>query len=184
MLQTIGQGMGDMINARGRRPLHVAEGFAILLGAVTVSAALAARNAPTRENPKRRVEEAMLDKPDFAPEQKDFAAIWGPLFLVLTLSGIRIWNSPPSPARSRALGFWALIQGLHAVWALLGPRRQTAQLATAAATLGGGLAYLNEARKVDSTSAALVSPYVGWMSVANLIKGEVWRRNKDKPTIH
>ena len=32
MLQTIGQGMGDMINARGRKPLHVAEGLAILNG--------------------------------------------------------------------------------------------------------------------------------------------------------
>ena len=184
MLQTIGQGMGDMINARGRRPLHVAEGLAILLGAVTVSAALAAKNAPSKEHPKQRAQEAMLDKPDFAPDQDDFGAIWGPLFLVLTLSGLRVWNSPSSPHRTRALAFWGLIQGLHAVWSLLGPRRQSAQMGVAVATLGSGLAYLNEARKVDSTSAALVSPYVGWMSLANVIKGEVWRRNKDKPTIH
>ena len=184
MLQTIGQGMGDMLNARGRRPLHVMEGLAICLGAVTVSAALAARNAPSKEHPKQRAAEAMLDKPDIAPDKDDLGAIWAPLFLVLTLSGLRIWNSPASPARTRALGFWGAIQGLHAIWALLGPRRQTAQLAVAVATLGGGLAFLNEARKVDSTSAALVSPYVGWMSLANVIKGEVWRRNKDRPTIH
>jgi tryptophan-rich sensory protein len=184
MLQTLGQGVGDMLNARGRRPLHVMEGLAICLGAVTVSAALAARNAPSQEHPGRRLQEAMLDKPDFAPDQQDAAAIWAPLFLVLSLSGIRVWNSPASPSRSRALGLWAGIQGLHAVWALLGPRRQTAQMVVAVATLGGGLAYLNEARKVDSTSAALVSPYVGWMSIANVIKGEVWRRNKDNPTIH
>jgi translocator protein len=184
MLQTLGQGMGDMLNARGRRPLHVVEGLAICLGAVTISAALAARNAPSREHPRLRAQEAMLDKPDMAPETKDLGAIWAPLFLVLTLSGIRIWNSPDSPARSRALGLWGLIQTLHAVWAMLGPKRQSAQLATTVGTLGAGIAYLYEARKVDSTSAALVSPYVGWMSLANLIKGEVWRRNKDNPTVH
>jgi benzodiazapine receptor len=184
MLQTLGQGMGDMLNARGRRPVHVAEGLAICLGVVTVSAALAARNMPSREHPKKRLETAMLDKPEIAPDEKDMGAIWAPLFLVLSLSGIRVWNAPPSPARNRALGLWAGIQALHGVWALLGPRRQTAQMAVAVATLGGGIAYLNEARKVDSTSVALVSPYVGWMSIANVIKGEVWRRNKDKPTIH
>ncbi|MGZ8362268.1 MAG: TspO/MBR family protein [Caulobacteraceae bacterium] len=184
MLQTVQQGVEDMLNSDGRRPLHVVEGLALILGAAVLTGAIAAKTAPTVENPKQLVQNASLDKPAFAPKEKDMAAIWGPLFLVLALSGLRVWNAPASAARTRALGFWGLIQACHAVWTLLGPRRQTARLGASAATLGAGLAYLNDARKVDSTSAALVSPYVGWMSFANVVGGEIWRRNKDKPTIH
>lgn len=183
-LTSAAQGAKDMINARGRPPVHIAEGIALALGGVLLTGALAAATAPTKANPTARAQDRRLDKPDFAPKTKDMGAIWAPLFLVLGLSGLRVWNAPASPERTRALGLWGLLQGLHATWAVLGPTRQTAQTVVAASTLMTGLGYLYEVRKVDTTSAALVSPYVGWTSLAGLITGEIWRRNKDKPTVH
>ena len=154
MLQNLRQGAGYIINARGRRPLHVLEGLALCAGALVLAGALGARTAPTRANPKLKAQDAMLDKPAIAPRARDMGALWGPMFLVLALSGLRVWNAPSSPARTRALSLWGLLQGLHSIWALLGPTRQTGQLVAAAGAMGAGGAYLYEARKVDATSAA------------------------------
>lgn len=173
-----------LINARGRSPKHVAEGIALCAVAVLASAAIAGAAAPTKANPTRNRQDAMLRKPDMQPPKKTFAAVWAPLFATLTLSGVRIWNAPASRARSRALGLWGLLQGMNALTMLWGPKQQTATLATHLATLGGAIAYINEARKVDATSAAIVSPYLGWMSFAGVLSEQVWRKNKDRPTIH
>jgi tryptophan-rich sensory protein len=184
MLQGVGDQFQGLINARGRSSAHVAEGVALCTLAVLASAAIAGAAAPTKANPKRERENARLHKPDFQPPKKTFGAVWAPLFAVLTLSGIRIWNAPESRARGRALGLWGGLQVLNALTMLWGPRRQTATLVTHLASLGGAFAYLNEARKVDATYAAIVSPYLGWMSFAGILSEEVWRKNKDRPTIH
>ena len=60
---------------------------------------------------------------------------------------------------------------------LKSPGQQTAQLATNLATMGAGLAYASEAKKVDPPAATIVAPYVSWMAFANLITEELWRRN-------
>jgi translocator protein len=184
MLQSVGDQFQGLINARGRSATHVVEGVALCALAVAASAAIAGAAAPTKANPRRERQAARLHKPDFQPPKKTFAAVWGPLFAVLTLSGIRIWNAPDSSARGRALGLWGSLQVLNALTMLWGPQRQTATLLTHLASLGGAFAYLNEARKVDATSAAIVSPYLGWMSFAGILSEEVWRKNRDRPTIH
>jgi benzodiazapine receptor len=185
MLQEMGAEFESLINARGRSRTHVAEGVALCVGAVLVSALLAAKAAPTDANLKRQIENRLLRHPPFEPPKKTFALVWPPLFLSLTLSGLRIWNAPASPARSRALGFWGAVQGLNALWMLWGPRRQAATLATAVATLGSAVAYMNNARKVDGPAAAMVSPYLGWISFAGLLTEELWRKNRGPaPTIH
>ena len=43
-----------------------------------------------------------------------------PLFIAMTLSGLRTWNAPSSPARTRALTIWSLVQGFNALWLGLG----------------------------------------------------------------
>ncbi len=184
MLQGIGQELETLINAEGRSRNHVAEGVALCAGAVLLSAFLAAKAAPTRKNPKRYLENELLQHPKIEPPRKSFALVWPPLFLTLTLSGLRIWNAPASKERTKALGFWGAVQGLNALWMLWGPRRQSATLATAAATLGSAVAYMNSARKVDGPAAAMVSPYLGWISFAGILTEELWRKNRDRPTIH
>jgi benzodiazapine receptor len=180
----IGDQLQGLINARGRSPGHVAGGLALCATAVLASAAIAAAAAPTKANPTRARQNAMLRKPDMQPPKKTFAAVWPPLFATLTLSGVRIWNAPSSPARSRAMGLWGLLQAMNALTMLWGPKQQSATLATHLATLGGAFAYVNEARKVDATSAAIVSPYLGWMSFAGILSEEIWRKNRNRPTIH
>jgi tryptophan-rich sensory protein len=174
----------NLANSRGRSIQHLLIGLGVTAGAVVGSAVIARLNAPTPDNPKRRAEYDALDQPAFTPPPLAFSIIWPPLFLALTVSGLRIWNAPRSPARTQALTLWGGVQALNALWMALGPRRLGAQLATAVTSLGASAAYVWRARKVDPPAAKMVAPYVGWIGFANVLTEELWRKNAAKPTIH
>ena len=57
-------------------------------------------------------------------------------------------------------------------------------MATAIVSLGTALAYAWRARRVDASAANMVAPYVGWIGFANVLTGDLWRRNGPRPTIH
>lgn len=174
----------EIANSRGRSTQHLLTGVAITAGAVLTSALIAARHAPTAANSEVKRDFDRLEKPAFQPPSKAFSLIWPPLFLALTVSGLRIWNAPPSPARTQALTLWGAAQALNATWMALGPKRLGGQLATAVASLGTSLAYAWRARQVDAPAANLVAPYLGWIGFANALTGELWRKNVQKPTLH
>jgi tryptophan-rich sensory protein len=182
--RTLDAAFDDSLNARGRSAAHVASGVCLIAGAVLASALVSYRQGPTDANPKERARLARLDKPDFQPERKSFAAVAPPMFLLLNLSAMRVWNAAPAPARTRALAFWGGLQALQALSALAGVKRQSVQLGTGLATMAAALAYAHEARKVDPPSAAIVTPFVSWMAFASLITEELWRLNKDRPGVH
>ena len=174
----------QLVNGRNQTGAHIALGLGLAGAAVLISALVARRNAPIPETPDVEAAYARLDPPPFQPPKAVFGVIWPPLFMALTLSGLRLWNAPASPARTQALTLWTAIQGLNAVWMALGPRRLGGQLTAAVATLGTGVAYALAARKVDAPAAGLAAPYVGWIGFANVLTEELWRRNRVVPTIH
>jgi tryptophan-rich sensory protein len=176
--------VGKIINARDEAGSHVLAGVLLTAGAVLVSALVARRNAPTPDNPEIKAAYDKLKPAPLQPPPAVFAAVWPPLFMALTLSGLRIWNAPASPARTRALTLWGLIQGFNALWMALGPKRLGGQMTTAVATLGVAGAYALQARKVDAPASALASPYLGWIGFANVLTEQLWRRNGSSPTLH
>jgi tryptophan-rich sensory protein len=62
----------------------------------------------------------------------------------------------------------------------LGPRHVPAQTVTAAASLGTSLAYARQSAKVDKVASELVTPFLGWISFASVLTGEVFRLNRKK----
>jgi translocator protein len=174
----------EVAGAEGRSARHVLTGLALTAGAVLASALIARANAPTPDNPRIYSDYEALKQPAFKPPAPVFALVWPPLFVALALSGLRIWNAPPSRARSQALTLWGLIQGLNALWMALGPRRLSGQLATAIASLAAAAAYVFRARTVDGPAAGLTAPYLGWIGFANVLTEELWRKNRPSPTIH
>ena len=182
--ETVRDRVDQIANSRGRSMRHILLGLGITGGAVLVSALIARRNAPTADNPDLMADYDQLEQPGFKPPRAAFAIIWPPLFLALTLSGLRIWNAPRSQARTQALTLWGAVQALNALWMALGPKRLGGQLATAVASLGTSAAYAVRARKVDAPAAGMVAPYLGWISFANVLTEELWRKNLPKPTIH
>jgi len=168
----------DVAGSRGRAVTHVVAGLGLTVGAVMVSALIARRNAPIDDNPEIQAQYDRLKRPAFQPPKAVFGIVWPPLFMALTLSGLRLWNAPASAARTRALSLWTAIQGLNALWMALGPRRLGGQLTTAVATLGTACAYAVEARKIDAPAAGLAAPYLGWIGLANILTEELWRKNR------
>lgn len=181
---TVAEAARDLTNAQGRSTRHVLLGLAITVGAVAASALIATRNSPTPSNPEVKGQYDRLEKPALQPPRAAFSMIWPPLFLVLTLSGLRIWNAPRSPARTQALTLWGGVQALNAVWMALGPKRLGGQLTAAVASLGTAAAYAWRARRVDAPAANMVAPYLGWISFANVLTEELWRKNAPRPTLH
>jgi tryptophan-rich sensory protein len=161
---------------RGRSVQHVLVGVALTAGAVALSAVLACALAPAEEVREVYSDYEEPEPVDTGRKRAVFAAIWPPLFMALTISGLKIWNAPRSPARTQALTLWGVTQALNAVWMALGPARLGGQLATAVASLGAAAAYAWRAHKVDADAAGLVAPYLGWMGLANVISEEFGRR--------
>jgi len=174
----------DIANSRGRSTRHLLVGAGLTVGAVLASALIARANSPTPDQPDIERQYDRLKQPSFSPPKAAFAVIWPPLFLALTLSGLRVWNAPSSPARTQALTLWGVVQALNAVWMALGPRRLGGQMTAAVVSLGTSAAYAWRARQVDPPAAGMVAPYVGWIGFANVLTGELWRRNHASPTLH
>lgn len=120
-----------------------------------------------------------LRKPPFQPPSAVFGPVWTVLYGLIAVSGWRVWNRPAGPARSRALGLWALQLGFNAAWSWLffGKRRPKASLVDIGLLGTSIAAYIAAARKVDQTAAVLVSPYLGWVCFAGLLNEEIVRRN-------
>jgi tryptophan-rich sensory protein len=185
MPETLVRGAVDRLaNSRGRSARHILMGLGLTAGAVAISALVARMNAPTKDNYEIYSDYEDLVQPELKPPPRIFALVWPPLFMALTLSGLRIWNAPKSAARTQALTLWGTVQALNAVWMALGPKRLGGQLATAVASLGTSAAYVWRARKVDPPSANMVAPYVGWIGFANVLTEELWRKTPQAPTVH
>ena len=156
--------MGELVRAvavparqRQRRRIgggKLAIGLALTGGAVIASALVSGRYSPSPGNSRIRRDYRRLDKPPFNPPDWVFG-IWGPLFAALSVSGLRVWNSPRGTDRTRALAHWFGIQALNAIWMVigLGWRRRGAMAVEAAATVANEAAYLDTARRVDRTAA-------------------------------
>jgi tryptophan-rich sensory protein len=175
----------SLANSRDRSVQHVLIGVGLTVGAVAISALIARMTdaaaddgyeaysdyeAPSYEQPK--------------PPSKLFANLWPPLFMALTLSGLRVWNAPRSAARTQALTLWGAVQALNGVWMVLGPKRLGGQVAASVASLGTAAAYVWRARQVDPPAANMVAPYVGWMGVANALSEGLGRQSAGSSTLH
>jgi tryptophan-rich sensory protein len=174
----------SLANSRGRSARHILIGLGLTAGAVALSALVARLNAPPEEEWEAYSDYEELVPVEPTPQPKLFGMLWPPLYLALTLSGLRIWNAPKSVARTQALTLWGVVQGLNAIWMALGPKKLGGQLATGIASLGTAAAYVWRARQVDPPSASLVAPYVGWIGFANVLTDELWRGKPEAQTVH
>jgi tryptophan-rich sensory protein len=158
-----------LANSAGRSERHILTGLALAGAAVAISAAVAALTKPA---PK--FYEAYSDYEDPTPAEPEtgrslFSMLWPPLFLAITLSGVRIWNAPESRSRTRALMLWSAVQVLNAAHRV-SPKRAKS---VAWASLGVSAAYLLGARKVDPLAAEIVAPSVGWIGFAGALSQDL-----------
>ncbi|MBX3481501.1 MAG: tryptophan-rich sensory protein [Caulobacter sp.] len=154
---------------------HVLLGLLLAGGAVAAAEMIAARQKPIVDDADLMSDYAEAQGPLNSPPKAAFAVIWPSMFTALTISGLRVWNSPSSPSRTRALTLWGLVQGFSATWMALGPRRVGGRVAAAVASVAAGAVYTYHAMKVAPSAGAVAAPTAGWMGVASLLRDQ-WER--------
>lgn len=155
---------------------HVAMGLALAGGAVLASMLVAHAYREDQSFDQYDGEYAELVTPTSKPKRALFSMIWPPMMMAMTLSGLRVWNSPPSEARTRALTLWSLVQGFNTVWMAVGTKRLGGQVTASVASLAASGAYAMAARRIEAPSSSLAGPYIGWMGLANVITDQLSRR--------
>jgi tryptophan-rich sensory protein len=153
--------------------------LAIAGGAVLAAGLIGRRFSPDRSHPEIRDWYHDLEKPDFTPPDPVFGAVWPALELLLAAGGYRLLREASGPERDTALALWAVNLAMIPGWTAIffGARSTTGGFAAATAQLGASLGYVEAARRVDGTSAALALPYAAWLAFASLEAEEVWREN-------
>lgn len=160
---------------------QIAAGAALAGAAIIAARMMGGRHERVLDDEMYAVEFAEMHEPVAHQPKPLTSLLLPPLFIAMTLSGLRTWNAPSSPARTRALTIWSLVQGFNALWLGLGAKRVGGQLGAATASLAASAAYALESRKVGGGSA----PDLGWVGIANALTAQLWRRPVLRaPTIH
>ena len=172
----------ELERREGPHPVaQVALGAALAGGAIIAALAMGRRHEKVLDDEMYAVEFAEMHEPVAHQPKPLTSLILPPLFIAMTMSGLRTWNAPSSPARTRALTIWSLVQGFNALWLGLGAKRLGGGLSAATASLAASAAYAIEARKVGGGTA----PDLGWVGLANALTTQLWRKPIPRaPTIH
>ncbi|MFN5482723.1 MAG: TspO protein [Brevundimonas sp.] len=156
MWDQVGRKTRSALNAEHRGAGHVAAGLAVAAGATLLLTWAATRITPPKAGP------AITERPR------------GPVALILpaalsaaSLSLLRVWNAPASPARAGALRLWGAAQLVNAVWIAIRPRSLGGQMLAAMSTAGVAAAFANRARHVDESAGKMAAPLAGAVRVGN-----------------
>ncbi|MEO7455334.1 MAG: TspO/MBR family protein [Gemmatimonadaceae bacterium] len=166
---------------RGRGPRITRDRAGVALAAfvavTAIAPAIGIRQSPA--NPRIARWYRGLAKPPFTPPSAAFGPVWTTLYALIAASGWRVWRAPSSPERTRALVLWGVQQALNTAWSPLffGEQRIVAALADIILLDASATAYALAARRVDKPAAAMMIPYLAWLSLATALNAEIVRRN-------
>ena len=149
-------------------------GFLGWLGVTLVAASTGSMAAATS-----RVFYQELDRPAWAPPGWLFGPVWSVLYLLMAVAAWRVWR-----ARGWAGARTALLLNLaqlvvNALWSVCFFMWRDGLLATidVVALLGLVVATVVAYARVDRPAAAMLVPYVLWVSFATALTIAVWQRN-------
>lgn len=122
---------------------------------------------------------AQLEKPSFNPPDDVFAPVWTALYVLIAVSGYRVWFTGAGYERSRALALWFAQLALNGAWSPLffGAKKPALALGDILLMLAAITAYTAAARKVDRPAAWLMSPYLAWVAFATILNAAIVRLN-------
>ncbi|QSX00584.1 TspO/MBR family protein [Haloterrigena alkaliphila] len=157
-----------------RRPdrysLLRAIGFVVLVNVVgAVPGVLSSPNSPWLRS---------LEKPPFYPPSIAFPIVWTALFTLMGIALWLVWRSD-SAGRRLALGLFAVQMAFNVVWtpaffALEAPLFALGIILVLWALVVGTIVAFD---RVDRRAAALLVPYLAWVTFATALNFELWRLN-------
>lgn len=122
---------------------------------------------------------ANLNKPSFTPPNYVFPIVWNILYALMAISLWRLWEAASSAERTRAITLFLLQLAVNLSWSFIffGAKQITAGLMTILVLDALVLWTIIAAWKVDRFAAALLLPYLAWISYATALSVQIFRLN-------
>ncbi len=120
-----------------------------------------------------------LNKPIYAPPNWVFGPVWTLLYLMMAVAGWLVWKSSVGTAKRRELTIFGIQLLLNAVWSALffGLHRPDLALIEICTLWLAILATVLTFKRHSSTAAALLVPYLVWVSFAAILNYGFWSLN-------
>jgi len=121
----------------------------------------------------------MLAKPAFNPPDWVFAPVWTALFLIMAIAGWRVWRTPPSVARTRALRTYGVQLVLNLGWSVTFFWMRSIGLALIEISIFwlSLVATTVLIWRMDRIAGMLFLPYLAWVSYAVVLNAALWHMN-------
>lgn len=118
-------------------------------------------------------------QPPLSPPAVLFPVVWTVLYILMGISGARIWLSEPSALRSQGINLFIAQLVINFFWSLIFFNLRSFPLAFLWLLLLWGLVgwMILTFRKVDPTAALLQLPYLLWLTFAAYLSAGVWVLN-------
>ncbi|MBU3680122.1 MAG: tryptophan-rich sensory protein [Candidatus Kapabacteria bacterium] len=122
---------------------------------------------------------AMLSKPTWNPPSWVFGPVWTVLYIMMGVSVWLVWKEGGFARQRRPMTLFLVQLVLNAIWTPLffGMHMLGTAFAEIILLWLAILATILAFRRVSSTAAWLLVPYLLWVSFATVLNGTLWRMN-------
>ena len=157
--------------ARGKSLVALAGFVALCFAVAAVGGAVTATSVGTWY--------AGLAKPSFNPPNWLFSPVWSALYLMVAVTGWRVWRRRGHAGARTALAAWGLQLVLNLGWSFLffGARMIGAALVEIVVLLVAILVTAALSWRIDRVAGWLLVPYAVWVGFATLLNAALWRLN-------
>ncbi len=124
-----------------------------------------------------------LTKPSWTPPDWVFPAGWTLLYVLIAIAGWRVWERLALEAAVLPMAVYALQLVLNAGWSAIffGLKRPDWAFAELACLWLAIVANIVVFHPIDPLAAALLLPYLAWVTFAGALNFAVWRLNPSSP---
>ena len=124
---------------------------------------------------------AALEKPSFTPPNWIFGPAWTTLYILMGVAAFLVWQKGPSTRAVRIALAWFLVQLIiNALWTpvFFGLHRIGLALAVIVLLWVAIVITACYFARVSRPAAALLAPYLAWVSFATVLNASIWWLNR------
>jgi tryptophan-rich sensory protein len=118
-----------------------------------------------------------LVKPAWTPPDRIFAPVWIVLYMMMAVAGWMVWRTEGSSIALAVFAAQLLLNGIWS-WLFFGLHRPDLALVDIVALWIAIAATVATFSSVSTAAAALLLPYLAWVSFALLLNFSIWRLNR------
>jgi len=119
---------------------------------------------------------AALSKPAFSPPSWIFAPVWSTLYIVIAITGWRVWRKGPN---NLPMKLWWRQLALNFVWSpiFFSGHRIDIGFGVILLLLMTIVGFIMITSRWDKVASLLFAPYAVWVAFASVLNGAIWLLN-------